>query len=1471
MSRLTVRLLGPFEVRLGDALVTDFAYDKVRALLAYLVAEAGRPQRRERLIGLLWPDYPERSARQNLSQALYTLRSAIGDAIGPDEEPRFILATRQTVAFAPTADAWSDVAAFDAAIRAARSHPHVDLTACDPCLARLAEAVALYRGDFLQDLALDDSAAFEEWSLAQREARHQQMLWALESCTDHAEAGGDYDRALALARRQIALEPWRERAHRQAMRALALSRRRAEALAQFEACRRSLGEELGIRPDPQTRDLFERIRAGALQPPARTEPLPPGPATSEPLPTPSSIRPAPQPPSHGVKRSATAPVVDDERRWITLVLLDVSGSHDLMEQAGAEAWVEVLGPALDVLAAEARRIGGAFSQSAGDRATVTFGSLIAEEDDPERAIVAALAMQQTFAVYVREIGEERLALRVSVHRGEAIVTTVDGKPVTMGELFTSAQSTHATLAPGATWVDTTTHDLAAAAFSCQPLDGGYRPLAHLHSVDKGRGLPGLDAPLVGRDRELHALQAAMSTLQQGIGGIVTIVGEAGIGKSRLVAEARKEWREPAWVEGRCLSYATQTAFRMWVDVLWALIGVAAETPPIEVREALRRAVAGLCPDRFDDVYPLLAWLMALPLDQDAQARVRGIDAEGLRVLAFRAVEGFLAGAAARAPLVVALEDLHWADATSLQLLEALLPLTERVPLLFVCVMRPETDHPCWQIRELAGRDYRHRHTHLQLVPLSDAESASLVAHLLTVDDLPAALRARLLARAEGNPFFLEELLRALIDSGAIAFDAETGRWRATRDITALPLPATLHGVLAARIDRLPLVARQLLQVAAVIGRIVPLPLLASVVGTEALDDPLRALQRAELLRERARLPEVELIFKHQLTQEAAYAGLLTRKRRALHRRVAEAIEQRDADRIDERLGLLAHHWEQAGDAERAVTYLRRAGEQAAARFANDEAVDFYSQALELVPEDDLEQRCDLVLALEGVYDLQGQRDNQRQALASLEQMAEALGDLRRQAAVAVRQAYLATRVSDPARAAPAAEKALDLARQAGDLHSQAMAYRELSRALFYQGSYEEALLPATEAQVLAERMDLLDLRTKTLHTLGATYLILEDYTHAEERFLQELALCRALGDRKSEGEALRDLGYWYQFQARYQEALPWHLQALRACEETGNRRDEGWALVAIGDNKVGQGAITDAVVYLERALEVNSSMGEREPHEWSAFLLAYTANAQGRHVAALRYCEQFLGISYGRTTTGLRPSTLLEAGRALAAMGDYAGARGRAEEAVDACAAAQRQGPYAIASALGQLALIAHALGNDEQAEGYADQIVLLLPATEAVIYMHIREILHWGRAFTAVRRWDQAEIALRFVLDAPLVCDQLNLRIAARAGLAEASLAQGNHAQAAAYVTEALEALAQQPDLVATEEQVCAHLICYRVLAASGDSRAAEVLNNGYRIVMRRAADIADEDLRRSFLENVPVNRETVAAWEAASTPRRG
>jgi ABC-type oligopeptide transport system substrate-binding subunit/class 3 adenylate cyclase len=702
----------------------------------------------------------------------------------------------------------------------------------------------------------------------------------------------------------------------------------------------------------------------------------------------------------------------DERRTVTILFCDVKGSTPMAEKLDPEDVKEIMHGVFEFLIAPIYHYEGTLAQLMGDAILAFFGAPITHEDDPERACRAALDIiteAQKYAEKVKvERGIEAFGVRVGINTGLVVMGEVGSdlrvEYTAVGDAINLAARMETAAEPGTVLITEATHKLIAPLFETQALGpiqvkgkgvpvSVYRVLAAKAVGGKMRGVAGLESPLVGRESEFGALHEALERLRAGVGGIVTIVGEAGLGKSRLVAEVRKtadvivedlaggsatarphsaeaisrvkerDWfgepmprndgrqRTPRndqrvqWVEGRCLSYGSSIAYLLWLDVLRGLLGVTAEDSLEHVRDILQERLQALCAETADCYFAYLARMMSLPLDAGLESQLRELDGQQLKAGTFEAVEAVLTGAAGEHPLAVVLEDMHWADPTSLELLERLLALTDRTSVLFICIFRPQAEHGSWRIRETAARSYEHRHTDLRLRPLSSAESEALLSNLVGLPTLGTAFQERVLRHAEGNPFYLEEIIRALIGSRAIVRDA-AGRWRLTQDVDDLPIPETLQGVLVSRIDRLREDTKRVLQMAAVIGRTFLYRLLITIAEQEKdLDQHLLALQREQMIRERARIPELEYIFKHHLTQEAAYNGLLKKERRTLHRQVAQALERLFPERLEEEVGLLAHHWEQAGDGARAVPYLLRAGDQARTAYAHAEAVDYYRRAL----------------------------------------------------------------------------------------------------------------------------------------------------------------------------------------------------------------------------------------------------------------------------------------------------------------------------------------------------------------------------------------------------------------------------------------------------------------------------------------------------------------------------------------------
>jgi class 3 adenylate cyclase len=518
----------------------------------------------------------------------------------------------------------------------------------------------------------------------------------------------------------------------------------------------------------------------------------------------------------------------DERKPVTVLFADLAGSTELATRHDPEPLRALLTAFFDEMRQQIEAFGGTVEKYAGDAIMAVFGVPRVGEDDAERAVRAAVAMRgsldQLNPMFEQEYGV-RLSLRVGVATGEAVATTgaVNHFMVT-GEVANLA----ARLQTSGTGVvlSEQTYRLLAPLLDVEPLPpldlkGFPRPVtayglrALRTSESRLRGVPGLSSPVVGRDREIAALRARIDELRRGRGQVVFLVGEAGMGKTRIKVDLRESLHNGVrWLEGRCQSYTQSTSYAPMVQVLRHLTGLGTAEPAAIARAKLRAALRALAGPRAEQVQPALAHLLGVDLGSGppaVPADARSVQSE--LVLAIRIL---LEGLASRDAVIVAIEDLHWADVASIELLTVLLELTDRLPLMILLTARPETDADAWSLRFHAERNYPHRVTEIRLPPLAPEDTERLADNLLRVSDLPEGLRGRVLERAEGNPFFLEEILRTLIEEGVLRREGE--RWVATAELERTPMPTTLRAVLAARIDRLPAPAKLTLQRASVAGR-----------------------------------------------------------------------------------------------------------------------------------------------------------------------------------------------------------------------------------------------------------------------------------------------------------------------------------------------------------------------------------------------------------------------------------------------------------------------------------------------------------------------------------------------------------------------------------------------------------------------------------------------------------------------------
>jgi class 3 adenylate cyclase len=634
----------------------------------------------------------------------------------------------------------------------------------------------------------------------------------------------------------------------------------------------------------------------------------------------------------------------DERKVVTVLFADVTSSTALGERLDPEELKDVMAAWFGAMRAEIEAEGGTVEKFIGDAVMAAFGVPAAHEDDPERALRAALRMRRRLEdlnTGLHAAHGVELRVRIGVNTGEVMAVTdpLPGEAMVTGDAVNSAARLEQTAEPGEILVSERTARAARDMIFDGPRKLGLRgkgesvrAYALLGAGTKAeRGVPGLRAPIVGRDREL----ALLATLYERVAGerrshLVTIYGDAGIGKSRLVQDfiAALERGEPvpSVVRGRCLPYGEGVTYWPLAEILKNVAGVLDSEPSDVALHKIRAAGDTLLTAEHaaDSARSTAALAYTVGLE-DPEVRFRDMAPRQVRLETHAAWHSFFSALAADRPVVALIEDIHWADSALLDLLEELAGRTQG-PVLFICTARPELT-----ARRTAWGGGRHSFSSVLLEPLPEADAAHLVELLLTVDDLPGDVNQAILDRAEGNPFFLEEILRHLIDESMIV--ASDGHWRAAADIGHVEIPDTVQAVLAARMDLLSPADKRVLQEAAVVGRTFWTGPVAALSGTEAddLEDALRRLEERELVVPRLGTSiagEREFMFKHILTRNVAYETLPRRERAPAHARVAVWIEETAGERRREFVELLAHHY---GEAHRGFAQDRLADQEVVER------------------------------------------------------------------------------------------------------------------------------------------------------------------------------------------------------------------------------------------------------------------------------------------------------------------------------------------------------------------------------------------------------------------------------------------------------------------------------------------------------------------------------------------------------------
>jgi class 3 adenylate cyclase len=914
-------------------------------------------------------------------------------------------------------------------------------------------------------------------------------------------------------------------------------------------------------------------------------------------PAPSSYTPA-----HLAARiRASRATLEGERKHVTVLFADVVGSTSIAERIDPEEMRGMMDRCFGQMLEEVHRYEGTVIQFTGDGIMAIFGAPLALEDAPRRAILAALAIQRTIGGAqdrLRTTSCDDLQMRIGIHSGLVVVGRIGNdlrmEYTAIGDTTNLAARLQTLAPPGSIVVSEATHRLAGAYFDTRDLGvhavkGKREPVRVFEVTGERGGVGGLDArreheltPLAGRAPELATLVEAFGAARTGRGQVVFVVGEAGIGKSRVIHEFRGLLGgEPhVWVEGRCASYGRSTAFLPLVDMWRRSLAIEDHDDEAAASAKVHGAIDALGAD-LAWTKPFVRLLLSLPA---GDAGVEALDAATRRSETFRALKTLTLRTAEREPVVLLVEDLHWIDAASEEYLAFVADAIPTARVLLLLTHRPGHRMP------FGDRSY---HRRIMLTALDEHDMTSMACAILATPALPDELSALLARKAEGNPLFVEEVTKSLLEEGVLR--REDGHVVLGKALSSVMVPDSIHGVLMARLDRLDDGPKQALQLASVIGREFALRLLARVteIGDEVstLVAELRAL---ELIYEKTAHPELAYMFKHALTHDVAYESILLERRRALHRLIGLAIEELYAERLAEHYETLALHFTRGEDWPRAFDYHARAAEKALAAYASESAATHCREALGIAARlgtdasrarsHQVETMLGAALLFTSAFGASGEAfaraadlatDAGSRAMALVQaggsytwghrykaataaideavhlarahglKAAEALGLCER-----AFQGFVTT--GDFARFLPVIDDAIRIAGESGSEQAIAHAKFTLLETLEWRGRYVEALALAEEIIPTARKHRMAALLIWSNWFQAKANCCVGDYGRSLDRLHQGLDLCERIGDRAWRTRLLNTTGWVYAEIGAEDASRDLNAQATRLGFEVGD-------------------------------------------------------------------------------------------------------------------------------------------------------------------------------------------------------------------------------------------------------------------------------------------------------------------------------
>lgn len=894
---------------------------------------------------------------------------------------------------------------------------------------------------------------------------------------------------------------------------------------------------------------------------------------------------------------SSAGAAEAERRVLTIMFADLCGYTELAEDRDPEYVRELISRCFEQMAAAVDRYGGTVVHFLGDAILAAFGAPRAHEDDPERSVRAALEMIEG----VKKVGRrERLSLGLSVgiHIGEVVIGGISVGDRVDFTAFGDAVNTAARLQDLAGFaeilISERVYQQVRYAFECESRPPAFvkhkqKPIINykvlsptgksLHRAPHGHGRL---TTLIGRQKELALIEQAAEALAKGKSAFVCIAGEQGVGKTRLAWEVKQRLVEnaPLWLEAGCVSFGSSIPYGPVLDLLRAALAIEDSDSTASIREKIEKGTRGI-EGATREMRAALAYLLGDSSSDNPLSHL--LPKQRKEALIAKSI-GFLKGLSSKQPVVVMADDLHWADSLSLQWMDRLVEELNDHPVFVLCVYRPSLKHS-WP--------KAHPPALIELEELSDRESRRLLYELLEVSALPAHLAEQILLRTRGNPFFVEELIYALVDCGVLARRGK--RWEFVREFEAAEIPDTLRSVILSRVDVLEARLRHVLQCAAVIGHSFRYEILDYVMEFQArLRKYVCQLVDAHFLIEQSHLLEWLYLFRHVLTHDVIYETLLKRRRAEFHRKIGGCIESLYSDQLERHYEFLAHHFYLSDDSQKAAYYLEKAAEKLERLYANEALVETLHRLIEV-----LDKRLSRTSESARM---------RAEALIRLGRVHYYLGEYKSSYSAYQRAVQVADRLS-------------------GGDHLAATARRNLAEVDRILGQHDQALRRLEVAERIWARLGDDANRLTVYNSKGVVRMSQGRYGEAVECFRQGASLARHNGTRDALANVLNDLGIACLHAGRYEEALQTFGEALGLMEELGDKRGMAATLNNLGMCHERLGQYAQAQGYYGRSFELAQKIGHRYALLASLINLGQCYQYQGQYHAAIRQFRRVVQLT----------------------------------------------------------------------------------------------------------------------------------------------------------------------------------------------------------------------------------------------------